>query len=375
MTHGPGDPHGAARSGFEEDEVELIDVAAALGRNLHLLVGIPIIAAILMGGIAVLRGPEFTATSVFQPHMSEAGLSGLSSLASQFGVPIGSGDAGQSPQFYAKLLESEDILRAVASTRFEFEEGEDEERRALSGDLPELYETDGDTPDERLRAAVEVLHEAVSVQPDLEAGVVELRTRAPWGQLAEQLNARLLELVSDFNQRTRRSNAAAERAFVESRLRQAQDSLLLAESALERFLSDNRTFQTSPALTFEAGRLQRRVDLQQQVYTSLAQLVEQARIDEVRNTPVITIVDRPDGSAEPEGGLLRFMLIGFVLGGLSALLWVGSREFRRARPGEYRKLASALSEAAPASLRRRFGRSSRKGDSMEVSPRESGSQS
>jgi uncharacterized protein involved in exopolysaccharide biosynthesis len=47
-------------------------------------------------------------------------------------------------------------------------------------------------------------------------------------------------------------------------------------------------------------RLQRQVSLRQQVYLSLAQNYEAAKIEEVRNTPVITMVDRPEGFVEPK---------------------------------------------------------------------------
>jgi uncharacterized protein involved in exopolysaccharide biosynthesis len=58
-------------------------------------------------------------------------------------------------------------------------------------------------------------------------------------------------------------------------------------------LQQNRTFEQSPELTFTHDRLQREVSVQQQLYLSLAQAYEQARIDEVRNTPIITMIERP----------------------------------------------------------------------------------
>jgi len=90
---------------------------------------------------------------------------------------------------------------------------------------------------------------------------------------------------------TRQSQAAAERGFTEERMAEAQEELRAAENELQRFLQNNRQFQNSPELVFQHDRLQRRVAMRQQVYTSLVQSYEQARIDEVPNTPVITVVE------------------------------------------------------------------------------------
>jgi uncharacterized protein involved in exopolysaccharide biosynthesis len=57
--------------------------------------------------------------------------------------------------------------------------------------------------------------------------------------------------------------------------------------------------------------------MQQAVYSSLAQAFEQARIDEVRNTPVVTLVDPPNLPAEPDRRwLLAKVLLAALLGGI-----------------------------------------------------------
>src|SRR5690606_31231281 len=106
----------------------------------------------------------------------------------------------------------------------------------------------------------------------------------PWPELSELLNRELLNLVGEYNMQRRQSNAAAERSFVEARLEESRHELVGAESDLKSFMEQNRRFDEAPQLRLEAARLQRRVDLRQQVYASLAQAYEQARIEEVRNT-------------------------------------------------------------------------------------------
>src|SRR5207244_4476199 len=101
---------------------------------------------------------------------------------------------------------------------------------------------------------------------------------------------------------------------LEGRSQEALTELRTAEQAMQDFLVRNRQYQNSPPLQFEASRLQRRIDLTQQVYTNLVQAYEQARVAEVRNTPVLTIIDKPEGSAQPSVRLRTLGILGVLLG-------------------------------------------------------------
>jgi uncharacterized protein involved in exopolysaccharide biosynthesis len=153
---------------------------------------------------------------------------------------------------------------------------------------------------------------------------------------------------------------------VEARLAEARTELVDAENRLATFLERNRRYQDSPELTFEAARLQRQVDLQQQVYASLAQAYEKARIDEVRNTPVLSVVDSPD--VLPGGrGLVRRALLGALLGAALAFLVVVVREYwareQERHPDDVWRLRTLVKEIATAL------RSPLRGDRL---PRETG---
>ena len=162
-------------------------------------------------------------------------------------------------------------------------------------------------------------------------------------ELAEQVNRRLLDLVNAFNMEKRRTSASAERQFVEETMQNAQRELEAAERSLERFRMANARFENSPHLMTQDARLQRAVMMRQEVYLTLVQAYEQARIDEVRNTPVITIVDNPEGSSrKTSSGLLQAGLIGAFWGLFLAMILAGVREAlayqRREHPEEFDQL-------------------------------------
>jgi uncharacterized protein involved in exopolysaccharide biosynthesis len=154
---------------------------------------------------------------------------------------------------------------------------------------------------------------------------VQVRTKSPYVSL--KIADRLLEGLNYFNLITRQSQAREERRFTEGRLEAARASLRAAEDALQRFLQTNRQFAESPALTFQRDRLQREVLLQQQVVISLAQQYEENRIREVRDTPVITLIEKPTLAARPDPGLQALILsLGAVAGFCVGVLIVMFRD-------------------------------------------------
>jgi uncharacterized protein involved in exopolysaccharide biosynthesis len=101
----------------------------------------------------------------------------------------------------------------------------------------------------------------------------------------------------------------------------SRDSLRMAENRLESFMRANRQYQNSPELSFARERLQRELSLQQQVYTTLVQAYEDARMREVRNTPVIAIVDSATVPSGPDSrGRVRRLALGTIAGAILFLL-------------------------------------------------------
>ena len=267
----------------------------------------------LVAGIltALLRG--YKAEASFAPQTNGVNASSFSGLAAQFGVNLSSLGGGPSLDYFADVTQSRQLLTEASVSTYHFSTkrgGAD----SLVGTLVQLYDRGGKTPEERLQRAVRALDKDVSVSKDEDGGIVTIEVHQKWPELAEQVARRLLVLVNDFNLNQQQSQASAERAFVGGRVAEIHAQLDSAEDEQRRFFEDNRTYQSSPRLTVEAQRLQRRVDFLQQLYLTLDQAYEQARIQEVRNTPVITIVDQPEGSAKHTTSLALNGIIGAIFG-------------------------------------------------------------
>jgi uncharacterized protein involved in exopolysaccharide biosynthesis len=312
---------GEAWSARGDDELSLPSLLDFILEHRRLVLGTGLCFAVLAGAIAFARPRTYSSTARFMPESQESPMSGLSGLAATFGVSVLGTDQGSSPSFYAQLLQSRDILRETVETRYAFSTGTD----SLRGTLITLFRARGSTPAARRDAAAKTLLKDLDVTVGRETGTVDLTVTTRWAELSQQVGARLVELVSEFNLHRRQTKAGAERRFVEARVAEAQDSLRAAESRLQEFLQRNRVYQNAPQLQFEYDRLERAVNMRQQVYTTLSQSYEAARIDEVRNTPVITIMEPPDLPAKPDARLalvkaLLAGLLGLALGAFAAAI-------------------------------------------------------
>ncbi len=318
-------PGGLSMSaGGAAEELTFVDALTVILQNRRLIVILPLV--LVIGTLAaVLTAPrQYTAVASFMPRASDASrLAGLGGLAAQIGVNIPAGDPGQSSDFYADLVLSREILSALLESRYHVANPRDTASRTLI----QLFDAGGETPAERRDEAIKELTRRLGVSKNLKTGVVEVRARTEWPEVSQQLAARVLELVNDFNLRQRQQKALADRQFTEDRLRTIRTELYDAEEAVAEFGRRNHAYRGSPDLSTEYDRLSRAVTMRQQLFTSFSQLYEQARIDALRNTPLIMIVDHPELAARPDSrrAVLKLTLA-LVAGVLIALMIAFSRE-------------------------------------------------
>jgi len=302
--------------------------------------------------------PRYRATSVFAADASSAIPSSLAGAAANLGISIPAEGSSESPDFYASLLDSRDILAEAAATSFAFPKNEGS-TDSVVGTYVDIVRARGATPEDRLQAAVTHLDKAVTAVSDLRAGTVTIEIVAPWPDLAEQMNRRLLDLVDSFNIAKRRTRASAERSFLEARVDSARVGLDAAEVNLQDFLENNRTLDSSARLRMKAARLQRAIDLARDLYTTLRSSYERARLDEVRNTPVITILEHPDGSVKRVGGRLLSGAVGLVAGAVVAfvgiVLFEATARLRQDDPVTFALLQGTRRRLLGAIRRRRAG--------------------
>ena len=324
--------HPAAAPADEVEEISLLELANVLLKRWKLVVGLPLLAAFVAALISLVMPARFTATATFVPESESSAMSlpsGLTGLAAQFGVAVPGGGAN-SPSFYADVLRSRTLKDEVLLARFP------DPRGLAAGDsatLLDILAIDGDSQSERLESGRKQLDEMMSVRVDNETNVVSLAIETRDPALSADVANQFIELVNRFNLETRQSNAQECRRFIEERMAEAEGELRDAEAELQRFYERNRRYEDSPELRFQHDRLQRQVTIKQEVFTTLRRSYEEARIQEVNDTPVITVIDQavpPQERSSPKRKLN--VILAFFLGGVLGVFGAFGREFvERAR--------------------------------------------
>lgn len=294
----------------------LISLVNVVLRRRAIVAWTVLIAVVVVALFGLVPRRRWTATATFVPQGKQNG-AGVQALAAQFGLPVAAGDPNESPAFYADLVKSREIVGGVVDSGV-----------VVAGnrvDIADHFDLKAKAPGLRRDDAIRRLTGELTVTTNAKTGVVSVGVSLTDPQLAAAVGERVIELLNRFNLETRRSRAAAERRFAAERLREVQGDLREVEDSLQRFLQRNRDFRNSPELLFQQERLARSVGLQQTLYTTLAQSHEQAKLDEVRDTPVITVLERPEVPVRPDrrglvGKGIVAVIAGSLLGALIALL-------------------------------------------------------
>ena len=296
-----------------EDTASLYDIMLVLLRARRFVLLSAVVPAVVATLVTLLSPRQWSSESAFIPQ-SRRNATDISGFAAQFGVALPGQDATQSPAFYSQLITGRELLGTLVDSSF-----------VIAGDtlwLSDVFRIRERDSQVRRELTVKALKKQVVAVTVPKSGMVRLTATAPSPDLALQINRRMLSLVNQFNLEKRQSQAASERRFVERRLADARTETRASEDRLQEFLRRNRDFRNSPELTFQQERLSREAALRQQVYSQLAQSYEQSRIEEVRDTPLITIVESPElpGLPNSRGTLAKLLLAGLAGFGLGAFV-------------------------------------------------------
>jgi uncharacterized protein involved in exopolysaccharide biosynthesis len=268
------------------------------------------VAAAIGAAAAVVRSlvpPVFAASAAFLPQSPNT--SAVGSIAAQLGLdaPVA---AGETPEFYIELLGSRPILRRVIDQPCSWSSLSGEER-------PLLQYLEGDTTELARERAIKRLRRSVRTSFSRRSHIVSLEVRLKGRECATLVAAALLREIDEFNRASRQTRSRAERFFLADRLQEAREAQMVAERDLTSFLLTNRRYADFPATAMQFERLSRLLSDHRTLVATLRQSFERARLEEVRDTPVISIIQPPYTPMSPEG--LGPLPVG-ILTGLVVLL-------------------------------------------------------
>jgi len=161
------------------------------------------------------------------------------------------------------------------------------------------------------------LGDLISVSEDRKTELIRIDVLMEEPQLSADVANYIAVAANDYIQGEHSIEASRNRNFIEERLTIVKDELNESENTLKEFRQENRRIADSPELQLEQERLLRQVEIKQQVYITLQKQLELARIDEVKQTPVIHTLDIAEPAIRKDKPKRKMIvLLSLILGGI-----------------------------------------------------------
>jgi uncharacterized protein involved in exopolysaccharide biosynthesis len=353
----------------DDDEIHLMELVKILWNERKFIIKTTFIF-ILLGLIVALFSPkEYTASSTMVPQLSgsKSRLGSLSSLAAiaGFNLDMNLETTELSPYIYPQIVQSVPFQLELMETPFNvkgidkpisiyeyYSKGyakpniiasvkkytiglpfvvlkalkskQPQEEPAFSGDS--LFVAPIELTEEQ-----EVIRKMLSTRVTLETndkqGYVVLNASAHDPKLAAQVAHKAQSLLQQYITEFKIKKAKAQLAFIEERHAEKRIDFEKAQTNLAAFRDRNKNVTSAVARTDEE-RLQSDYQLTFEVYSQLAQQLEQAQIKVKEDTPVFSIVKPvtvPIEKSKPNRPMI--LIIWTFFGGIFSIGWIFGKQF------------------------------------------------
>jgi uncharacterized protein involved in exopolysaccharide biosynthesis len=265
----------------------------------------------------LLQPPGYMASATILPSAGQGNVGVLGLIASfTGGAPLGGMSEESSSFLFPSMLQSRSVGIEVLQAKYRFQaDGRDVER----------------TLEEHLKAentdrALKILHQIVAIDVHKETGMITVAATTLHPELSAQIVNRFVDSLERLSLEMRRSSATLNSTFIQERLDQSLRELREAEQRLTVFRERNLRM-SSPDLELERMRLERDVEIKSQVYLTLSNQAEIARIEEAKDLPVVRVLDRASVPVMPVPvPRLSSLLLGAIAGALLAIAAVAGAE-------------------------------------------------
>ncbi|MBL1214491.1 MAG: hypothetical protein HND52_14130 [Ignavibacteriae bacterium] len=270
-----------------------------------------VVAVLAVIGLLLFAKPYYTSTVSILPDYGNQSsvMSSLSGLASMAGINIGE---IAPTEIYAHLLKSEKVMRPIITKKYMTEKFAD------SVNLNEYFEmetVDEEMPNEWqerdifLQTYTYLIENMISTDVERVTTILTVSVKSPEPVLSAQVANNLVIALDDYITKNRQSYAREQSEYLFTRIKEVKDSLTYYEDELKEFSEKNRLISSSPQLLLEQNRLQRKVDVTQTVYLELATQYELIKLEEVKDAPVVNVMENAEPLIEKTGPRRAIMLI------------------------------------------------------------------
>lgn len=295
---------GTHSEGLQLEDVTLQKVLSLIMRTRRPLVVVFVIVSAFSAGVSLIMPKWYRSGAEFgiDTGPTASPTSGVLGIASQLGIAGLSG--ANSIPYYGEVLSSDQVLDRIALKPIAIDS---------AGTAATVYLLHGDprSPLDRDRARKRLTkHFGWSV--NARTNTIEFSVEAPTPDGARAAAETVLVALNQAIVDLRRTRATAERKFLEGRVDSATLIQSQVEDTLREFYLHNRLINT-PNLQFTEMRLKRQVDFALQLTSQLRGQLEQARLQEVRDTPAVAVIAAPELPGERSSPNRKLIVVAAAL--------------------------------------------------------------
>jgi hypothetical protein len=347
-------------SQVDEDEIDLMALAKTLWDKRGFIIKTVLVFTMIGVVVALLSPKEYTATTKMVPQVSggSSKMGGLSSLASMAGINLNlNKDITElMPQTYPQVVQSAPFQMQLMNEKFNFPgidkpvslyeyytehhkpgalavvkkytaglpgiiikavKGKESELQVITlDDESEIYLT---KEQEEVR---KIISENLSLDVNDKEGYIQINSRFPDAAIAARVARKAQHLLQSYITAFKIEKATAQLNFVEERFNEKKAEFEKAQVTLAAFRDRNKNVTSALAFT-EQEQLQNEYRLAFEVYSNLAQQLEQSRIQVKEETPVFAIIQPvvvPHERTKPKRAMI--LAVWIFLGGVASIGWV-----------------------------------------------------
>jgi uncharacterized protein involved in exopolysaccharide biosynthesis len=296
-----------------QDSFSFPDIILVLARQIKIIVVAPVIfliIALIYNTYYVI--PIYKSKSKIISSSNTGGGSQISSIASQFGLSFPSSQ-NEITWVYPEIIKSRTLAKSILRRSFETQKLGHQKTLLQILTYEEGVLTVG--IDTLMNAGVNKLHGMIDVKQS--GYFYDLTISAKEPKLARDIAIVLIEELHMHQKSYNKSKANDTRKFIDARIIETEKELQKAEEALKDFKDRNRRIENSPALQLEQQRFSREVSVLTSVFTTLKQHLETTKIEQVKESDYVIVLDPPVAPLYPSSPNKRFVAILAVVFGLA----------------------------------------------------------
>jgi uncharacterized protein involved in exopolysaccharide biosynthesis len=299
---------------FEEESISLTDIMLTLARQIKVIIITPtILCTLTIIYVSFFVKPIYTSTAKIMSSSSGGGMSQAAGLAAQFGIAIPTGQS-EPKWVYPEIIKSRTLARVMLKRKF------DTNKFGPQKNLLQILTYGNGDPQVGLDTleimAVNNFLGMINISEDVTTAILTLSINASEPSFAAEVNQALIEELDTHQRKYNKAKTSDTKQFIIERIIAVENELMAAEEDLKVFMDRNRRIENSPALQLEQQRLGREVTVLTGVFTTLKQQLETTKIEEVKESDYVVVLDPPEVPLRRSKPNKRLMVI---LAGFSGL--------------------------------------------------------